>query len=120
MGDAVRLVDGERARAATLHELVAKAALARSRLGDHADDLRVARDCPLERRLQSRHLATPANELREAARVRDVEPGSHPPHTLELEDVQQVAQPLDARLTQVSELEVARNELGRVPGQKRL
>ncbi len=69
VGDAVRLVDGDLPRAAALGELVAEAALARSRLGDHADDLRVPRDRPLERRLESGHLALAADELREAARA---------------------------------------------------
>jgi hypothetical protein len=52
--------------------------------------------------------------------VGDVQAGAHPPHTLELENVQQVAQPLDPSFTQISELDVAGNELGRVPGQERL
>jgi hypothetical protein len=46
-------VDGDSPRAAALHELVAKSALARSRLGDYADDLRISRDCPLKCGLQS-------------------------------------------------------------------
>ena len=52
--------------------------------------------------------------------MRDLEAGAHPTHTLELEDVQWVAQPLDPSFTQISELEVTRNELGRVPSDKRL
>ena len=120
MGDAVRLVDGDLPRATALGELVAEAALAGSCIGDHADDLRVPRDRLLERRLERGHLALAADELGEAARVGDVEAGPHPPDALELEDVQQVVQPLDAGFAQIAELEVAGHELGRVPGEERL
>jgi hypothetical protein len=41
VGDAVRLVDGDLRRATALGELVAQAALAGSRVGNDADDLRV-------------------------------------------------------------------------------
>jgi hypothetical protein len=85
---AMALVDEDPARTTTLDELEAEAALTHARIGDNADDLPVPCDRLLERRLENRHLALAADELGEAARMGDIEAGPHPPHTLELEDVQ--------------------------------
>jgi hypothetical protein len=120
IGHTVPLVDLDLSRAAALHELVAKAALPRARLGDHADDLRVPRDRLLERRLESGHLLLPADKLREAARTGHVDARPHSAQTLELEDVQWIGQPFDAGLPQVSKLKVAGDELRRVPGEEHL
>jgi hypothetical protein len=92
MRHAVSLVDLDLPRAAALHELVAKAALPRSRLGDHADDLCVPRNRSLERRLESRHLALAADELGEASCVGHLQARPHPAHALELEDTDRLRQ----------------------------
>ena len=120
VGDSVPLVDRDLPRTAALHELVAKSALARSRLGDDPDDLRVSRDRSLQRRLQSGHLALAADELGETARVGHLQARPHPTHALEIEDVQRFVQPLDPSFPQVSEHEVAGDELRRMLGQQGL
>src|SRR5262245_29832728 len=120
MSDAVRLVDGDLPRAAALGELVAEPTLPGSRLGDDADDLRVSRNCLLERGLKRGHLALTSDELAEAAGAGHVEAGSHAAHALELEDVRRIVQPFDAGFTQVAEFEVAGDEPRRSPSEKHL
>src|SRR5262249_28379838 len=90
---------------------VAKAALAGSRLGDYADDLRVSRNRPLERRLESSHLALTADELREAARVGNVQARPHSPHALELVDMNRVTYPFDLERSEIAELEEPSHQL---------
>jgi hypothetical protein len=114
VGYSVRLVDGNPACTAALGELVAEPALPGPGLGDHPHHLRVSRCRPLERRLEGGHLATAADESREAARVRRFQARPHPPHTLEIEDAQRLAQPLEPGLPKVSEREVAGNEACRI------
>jgi hypothetical protein len=67
VGDAVRLVNGNVARPAALHELVAQPALADAGVGDDADDPTVAGDCWRELRLECLHLIDAADEARESA-----------------------------------------------------
>ena len=95
VGDSVPLVDQDLPRAAALGEFETKPAFPRSRLGDHPDDLRVPRDCPLQCCLKSAHLALAADELGKAARVGDLEAGPNPTHALELVDPNRVMHPLD-------------------------
>src|SRR5262249_51840644 len=97
--------------AAALDELVAKPALARPRLGDHAYDLRVPRNRLLESSLQSGHLALAPDELGEAARAGHVETGPYAAHALELEDVHWIARSPDPSFAKISERKVARNQL---------
>src|SRR5262249_49176750 len=111
---AVSFIDLDLPPSAALHKLVAKAALAGSRIGDDADDLCMPRDRLLEGSLERGHLALAANELGEAARSRHLKASTHPSHTLALEDVQRIVQSFDASFTQVAELKVTRNELRRV------
>ncbi len=92
MGHAVPLIDLDLPRAATFGEFVAEAALAGSRLGDDANDLRVPRDRLPECGLQNGHLAQTSDELREAARTGHLETTAHPPHTLELEHTDRLRQ----------------------------
>jgi hypothetical protein len=93
---AVRLVDRDFPRAASLGNLVTKAALPCPRFGHNTDDLCVPGNRLLESNLQSRHLALAPDELGETTRAGPVETSPYSTHTFELEDVQWVAQSLDA------------------------
>ncbi len=74
VGDTARFVDRETAGSAALHELEAEPALARPGFGDDAHRLSVLGQSALEGGFQSRHLGGAPDELREAARLRQVEP----------------------------------------------
>src|SRR5262249_27253013 len=110
----VSFVDGDPPRTARLGELIAEPALAYARISHDSDDLRVTRRGPAECRLEAGRLVVASHEAREATRVGDLEAGAQPPDSLELEDAERIAQPLDPGFTQASEREEARDELRRV------
>src|SRR5262249_3754098 len=115
VGNTMRLVNRNFPCPAALGELVAKAALAGSGLRHDADHLRISGDRLIWGRLKNSHLAMTPDELSEAARTGHVEARAYPAHTLELENVELVTQPLYLRFTEVSECEVTRNEIPRMP-----
>ena len=71
LGSIPRDSDGPRALAPTVRSC-------RPGLGDHAYDLVVPAERPRQRGLQRRHLVLSADEAREAARLRAIEPGANP------------------------------------------
>src|SRR5688572_6986331 len=109
----MRLVDRDVAGPATLGELEAEPALSRPRLADDAHHLAVSRNRPLEGGLQSGHLVAAADELREAARPRDIEPGAHGTDPFELADVERLADALHLHRAEIAETEVAGDQAGR-------
>ena len=118
---AVRLAPGirrPRCRGARpLGELVAEAALADARLGDDADRGALAGHGPLQRLLEHGHLLVAADEAREAALAREVEPRAGAADPGQLEDAHRPARPLDLELAEILEREEAVRQLRRRLGQ---
>src|SRR5262245_15464680 len=110
-------VDGDAARTAALHELVAEAALARFGLGDHAHDLTIALERARQGCLQARHLGLAPHEAREPAGARDLQARAHRPHAFELIDLQRLVYALDGGRPEIGELEETRDQARRVLGQ---
>ena len=111
------LVDLDPARPASLRELVAEAALADARLGDHADHRPTPLLGPLERLLEDLHLLGSADEPGEPTLSREVEPRARRARPDQLEDLDRAARALDLELAEVLQLEVALGELRRVLGE---
>jgi hypothetical protein len=107
---ACHVVEGDVLRLAALHELVAEAALADAGLADDPDHVRL----PRERLLQRMQFLVAADEVREAARARHVEPPAGSADAGQLVHPQCPAAALDLELAKVGEREVALHERRRV------
>ena len=107
MRDALRDPDRDSARPAALGELGAEPALAGPGLGDDAEHLTLARRGARERRLEQRHLGLAADEPRQPAYARDVEAAAQGTEPLEPEHLHRRGHPLQVRLAQVPQREVA-------------
>ena len=107
MRDALRDPDRDSARPAALRELEAEPALAGPGLGDDAEHLAPARRGARERRLEQRHLGLAADEPRQAAYASDVEAAAQGTEPLEPEHLHRRGHPLQVRLAQVPQREVA-------------
>jgi hypothetical protein len=116
-GGTMRLGHPDALRPAVRGKLRTEPALPGTRRGHHADDLPLSGERPLERRLQGGHLLLPSDEARKAAGPRDVEARAEGADTLELEDVQRLGHPLDARGAEIAQREVPGDELRGVLGQ---
>ncbi len=84
------LVHGDPARTAAADEDVTEAALADAGLTDDADHLRPSRHSLLQRLIERLHLIVTADEPREAAGARDVEPPAGGADTCQLEHAQRL------------------------------
>jgi hypothetical protein len=110
----VRLVDGDVARPAALHELEAQPALADVGLGDDSDAAAASFEETVERRLQHRQLVGAADESREPADSRTVEPAAQRADTDELVDDHGHADTLDIEGAEIAQLEVPLDQARRV------
>src|SRR6185369_5048221 len=101
-------------------ELVAEAALAHARVGDHADHGSASLAGPLERLLEDLHLLGPAHEPAEATLPRQIKSRPRRAGSDQLEDLDRAAGPLDLEFPEVLQLQVAGGEPCCVLGEVRL
>src|SRR5262249_48745837 len=114
----VRFGDRHPLGAPVFDDLQAEAALPDTGWPDDPDHLAVTRNGPTERRFQPRDLVATADEAREAMRPRRLNASADGPRLPEREGAHGGAHALDADPADLSQLEEARHQRGRVPRQE--
>jgi len=112
MRDAVGAVDAHALGPRPFGELVTEAALPDPGLAHDADHPPLAVERPRHGGLDRRHLVGAADEAREPACARDIEPGARGASPFELVDVDRVAHALQRERPEIAQPEVAADERG--------